>query len=255
MSGLILEIRNMRKRLVSGDSVFTLEVPAFALDVGKFYGLVGRSGSGKSTMLDIIALVSRPTNVESFLLSVSDKDNKTYDLSAFSEENEGVVSRNAEKLTAFLRTNYFGYVLQSGGLFPFLTVQENIELPFRVSGRPFSPSAIVTMAKRLDLADQLHKKPAALSGGQRQRASILRALATRPRILLADEPTAAVDEAMAEVILTALRELASEQQTCVVLVSHDMELVRTFSDHIVHLVPQRAANGHVTSVCSLTAAA
>ncbi len=156
-----------------------------------------------------------------------------------------------EALASRIRARHFGYVLQTGGLLPFLTIRENIELPFRILGQSCAGADIGDMAHRLDLVDQLDKKPGSLSGGQRQRASILRALMSKPAILLADEPTASVDEAMAAIVIEQIRSLAAERGATVVMVSHDVELVRRFADDIVHLVPHRDVSGHVTTVCRL----
>jgi putative ABC transport system ATP-binding protein len=250
---LVLAISGMRKDLLSAHTAFSLRVSEFNLRRGRFYGLVGRSGSGKSTLLDLLALVSRPTAVERFSLFVKEADRiVTHDLTGSGPGRLGVPS--GDKLASRLRGRHFGYVLQSGGLFPFLSVLENAELPFKLSGRPCSRDRVLALARRLELEDQLSKKPAALSGGQRQRASILRALAVEPALLLADEPTGAVDETMAGIILRELKQLATEQQTTVVLVSHDQALVDEFADETVRLVPVRDPDGSVVTYCSLGAA-
>jgi putative ABC transport system ATP-binding protein len=248
---LVLSIAGLRKDLRSASSHFCLELAEFKVRRGRFYGLVGRSGSGKSTLLDLLALVSRPTEVREFRLMVGAAGEAVaYNLTAMAE-SAGPQDAAGDRLASALRARHYGYVLQSGGLFPFLSVIDNVELPLRMNGRTYSRARIVELARRLDIEDQLAKKPQALSGGQRQRASILRALAAEPSLLLADEPTAAVDEAMAGIILHELKSLAVEQATTVVLVSHDQALVDEFADEATRLIPVRHADGRVVTQCAL----
>lgn len=248
----LLSIRNLTKVLVSGDARFTLKVPTFDLRQGGIYGLVGRSGAGKSTLLDLLALVSRPTSVDRFKLGVFKGDTQSeFDLSGFAENPSSSSEPVDDNIVSHLRNRYFGYVLQSGGLFPFLSVLDNLELPFRFSGRPFSPEKVRRLASRFDLTDQMDKKPSALSGGQRQRVCILRALIGNPALLLADEPTASVDAAMGDIILNEMRAIANEQNTTVVLVSHDLALVEAVADTIVPLIPHRFDDGSLLTECGL----
>lgn len=228
----VLHIVGMVKRLESAGSKFILEVPELKLSRGQFYGLVGRSGSGKSTMLDLLAMVARPSELERYELHVG---GKTVDISRMlQQQHDDEISR--------VRLAHFGYVLQSGGLFTFLTVRENLHLPFLLYNKPIDHAFIEQMVKLYDLADQLAKKPAALSGGQRQRISILRALCLRPEIILADEPTASVDETMADKIVGDLKRLAASTGATVLMVSHDIKLVSDFADAIISLKPCNEGN-------------
>lgn len=227
-SDLVLRIAKMRKELRSAGSAFVLEVPDLHLEKGRFYGLVGRSGSGKSTMLDLLAMVSRPSDISAYELYVGAN---AIDLAA-------MVASDDDKQISHVRINHFGYILQSGGLFPFLTVRENLRLPFMLSGRGVDDTAIVEMAETFGMVEQLDKKPSGLSGGQRQRVSILRALCLKPDIVLADEPTASVDENLADIIVGELKRLASYNDVTVIMVSHDLELVHSFADHVMTLKPE-----------------
>lgn len=256
----ILTIYGMVKILADGDTAFHLEIPEFKLRRGSFCGLVGRSGSGKSTMLDLLAMVSKPSAVESHNLSIRvDQDNNKLVDVASRMGTDGMVprskkttmSRSDDKFISMLRQEHFGYVLQSGGLFPFLSVRENLELPFRMSGRPFDRARMEAQIARFDLTDQLDKKPSGLSGGQRQRVGILRALATNPALLLADEPTAAVDENMAEIIMREMRNMAIEQGTTVIVVSHDIQLIESHADQLVRLRPKGYGVNQTCSICQL----
>ena len=237
----VLNIEGMVKRMRSGGSEFVLEVPALAIERGRFYGLVGRSGSGKSTMLDLLAMVARPTEVSAYTLHVR---GEVIDLSRIvRSDSDGEISR--------IRLSHFGYILQSGGLFSFLTVRENLRLPFMMSGRAVDEDLIERLVSIYDMGDQLDKKPSGLSGGQRQRVSVLRSLCLNPDIILADEPTASVDENMAEVIVGELKRLARDRGATVIMVSHDVDLVNAFADEVVSLKPEIMGDGVTRSVVRL----
>ena len=129
---------------------------------------------------------------------------------------------------ARVRRELLGYVLQSGGLLPFLNVRRNIGLPRRLkTGRP---GDIADLAERMGLGGLLDKKPRYLSGGQRQRVAILRAIGHRPSLILADEPTAAVDRSRARAIVSDFRDLAKAEGCAIAMVSHDQQLVQDFAD-------------------------
>lgn len=236
MSGpVVLRIAGLSKALESAGTRFELRVPELALERGKFYGVVGRSGSGKSTMLDLLAMVAKPTSVEAYQLLAPEG---VLDLAR-------IVLADDDRAISAVRLSHFGYVLQTGGLFSFLTIAENLRLPFALSDRPVDEAHIERLVSLYDMADQMHKKPSALSGGQRQRVSILRALCLKPTIVLADEPTASVDENLADLIVAELKRLAAEQGVTVIMVSHDIELVRKFADAIFTLRPELLADGQV----------
>jgi putative ABC transport system ATP-binding protein len=237
-----LRIEGMQKSLRSAGSEFILEVPRLVLTRGRFYGLVGRSGSGKSTLLDLLAMVSRPGHVEAYELFV---DGGKIDLAR-------IVQSNDDSEISRVRLNHFGYILQTGGLFPFLTVRENLRLPFMLSGSETDEQEIVRMAELYDMVPQLDKKPSGLSGGQRQRVSILRALCLRPDIILADEPTASVDENLAERIVGELKRLAASNDVTVIMVSHDLELVNSFADQVLTLKPEAFGAGRTRTVVETT---
>lgn len=234
----VLQIRGLRKRLASAGTRFDLEVPDLSFERGRFYGLVGRSGSGKSTLLDLLAMVARPDEVETMVLDVG---GERVDLVALLRQgNDAAISA--------VRLKHFGYVLQSGGLFSFLSVRENLALPMMMAGRSVDTVRIEALAETFDISAHLDKHPSGLSGGQRQRVSILRALVLAPGLILADEPTAAVDEAMAGVIVGELRRLAQQEGATVIMVSHDRELVTAHADMVITLRPERMGENVVRSV-------
>lgn len=207
---------------------FTLQVPALEVFAGQTLAVVGQSGCGKSTLLDALALILSPTDVAAFTLYTADGDE--VDLRRASPED-----------LALLRGKEIGYVLQSGGLLSFLSVRENILLPGRLLGLPqdFLETRLDELSRRLDIEKQLKKKPQHLSGGQRQRAAIARSLIHHPRIVYADEPTAAVDQETAGEIFSVFKEMVQGTQTALVVVSHDRDLVGQFADRTVSFALKR----------------
>jgi putative ABC transport system ATP-binding protein len=238
MPDVVLEIEALEKELQSGDARFLLSVPQFRLCRGEVVGLSGKSGSGKSTFLDILALISAPSRAATLRLTVA---GRPYELA-------GHGAALPEQSLADLRSRHFGYVLQSGGLLGFLSVGENAALPWSLSGRVPDRRRITDVAERLGVGALLGRFPKALSGGQRQRASVLRALAPQPAVVLCDEPTASVDAVTAEAILQELRGLARESGSATVLVSHDHDLLTRFSDRICHLRAESDGPGRIRSV-------
>ncbi len=215
----LLTLQGIKKRHTQNGITFELIVPQLDLEPGSFAAIVGESGCGKSTLLDVLALISRPFSCEQFIYS--DIDSNFVDIKTLWDKGQ-------DSALAKLRRQTFGYVLQTGGLLPFLTVAQNLTLPARLNGR--STKQLNALAERIGIRDVLHKKPQYLSGGQRQRAAVLRALLHHPRVVLADEPTGAVDRPRAETIVQDLADLAKENQCAVVMVTHDRELVRPFVD-------------------------
>ena len=189
------------------------------LDVarGSKLALIGESGSGKSTLLELLAMILMPTRAADFSFFPGG-DSPRSDLDRVWRE------RGSDTLSE-LRSRYIGYVLQHGGLLPYLTVRRNIELPRLLLGLPVDGVAD-TLAERLGIAQQLDKLPAALSVGQRQRAAIGRALAHEPPIVIADEPTAAIDPVNSQRIMALLIELVEALNVTLILATHAQELVR-----------------------------
>jgi len=187
----------------------TVAIDHLRLGAGSRTALVGPSGCGKSTALDLLAATLRPDRVEE--LTVADGD-----LAALWRAGA------SGALTAW-RARRIGYVLQTGGLLGSLSVAENIRLSRRLLGLPGWGSA-TAVVERLGLSRLLQRRPAQLSIGERQRVAVARALAHDPAVVLADEPTAALDPALAEEVMTLLSELALEQGTTLLVVTHDAEL-------------------------------
>lgn len=240
-AGALLSVRDLRKARSQADARFELHVPDFAVAPGQFVAIVGDSGCGKSTLLDTLALVLRPTSCAGFVLGAGHgfPAADLQDLWALGDQ---------DRLAAIRRTQ-LGYVLQTGGLLPFLSVEENIRLPTRLAGATAGRDEIQALAQRIGIQGMLSKKPQHLSGGQRQRAAILRALIHKPRIILADEPTAAVDKARAGAIVADFAALARDRGTTIVMVTHDHDLVRPFADATYSFTLSHPSPTEVRSVC------
>jgi len=235
----VLDIRNLRKRREQNGSAFELRIGEMVLEQGRFYGVSGPSGSGKSTLLDIIALVLRPSAADCFRITRPDS-RIAWDITA-------MWRRNDEQALAAIRRSTFGYVLQSGGLIGFLSVRQNLMIPFRLAGRPADQARIERMALRFGIERELDKKPRHLSVGQRQRAAIMRALMVEPALILADEPTAAIDHVRAKQVAAEFRALARESGSTIVMVSHDLNLLSAVADHILELTTSLDVTGTAIS--------
>ncbi len=202
----LLNLSRVRCRRGGADG-FVLEIPAFFLASGAAAAITGPSGSGKSTALDLLGLVLRPEAAGGFVLD---------GLDAAAAWRAGDADRLAKR-----RARSIGYILQTGGLLPFLTVRDNIGLsPALLGGAP-DRGHRDRLVETLGLAPHLAKMPAQLSIGERQRAAIARALAHRPALLLADEPTASLDPVNAAAVLDLLLSLVKSLGVALVLVSHD----------------------------------
>ena len=200
----MIELKNVYKIYSDGDSeIRALDGVTLFVDKGEFTSIVGSSGSGKSTCMNIIGCLDIPTSGEYYL-------------------HGNDVSKMNEKELAYIRNKELGFVFQQYNLIPKLNLLENVELPLIY--RRISPSKRKEMAKtaleRVGLGDRLSKYPSQLSGGQQQRVSIARALAGTPPVILADEPTGALDSKTGKDVLELLKKL-NEEGTTIVLITHD----------------------------------
>lgn len=194
-----------RRAAAAGDA-FALQVPRFRLAPHEALVIGGPSGSGKSTFLDLLALLRPPTTVTTFRLAGRDA---------------GALWRtSARAARTRLRAGMIGYVLQTGGLLPYLDVEENLRLPQRLLG-PGDPSWIAHLLDVLGLTALRRRLPAALSIGERQRVAVARAVAHRPPLVLADEPTASLDPVHGERVLALLVSLCQQAGAGLIVVTHD----------------------------------
>ncbi|MBN9525342.1 MAG: ATP-binding cassette domain-containing protein [Alphaproteobacteria bacterium] len=189
-----------------GGLIVTIE--RLLLGAGERAALIGPSGCGKSTSLDLLAAILRPDRADRLMVAGADL--------------VALWAAGAGGMTAW-RGRQVGYVLQTGGLLPFLSVAENIRLGRRLLGLAgWGPARDI--AAVLGLEPLLDRHPAQLSVGERQRVAVARALAHEPRLVLADEPTAALDPARAAETMALLNGLAARQDTTLLVVTHDAEL-------------------------------
>ena len=229
------------KRRGQADGGFELRVPELRVDTGEVVALIGESGCGKSTLLDLIALILAPTSAGRFSLHLAGE--------SAGQDPAALWSRGDEGALATLRREALGYIPQTGGLLSFLSVRENIRLPCRIKGVGLTDRELETLAKRLGVAECLDRKPHALSIGQRQRVAILRAIAHGPRLLLADEPTAALDKPRARAVLADMNALACQQHLAVVVVTHDLDLLAEHVDRAYTFDLERLSESETRSTC------
>ena len=199
----------------AGASGFCLNVPALSIDAGEKVALVGHSGCGKSTLLDLLAMILRPDDADTFDFCCPDGEK----IDVADTWRRGDLDR-----LAVARMQRIGYILQTGGLLPFLSIRENIALNCRGLGLAVEP-AVAPLADRLGIRRHLNKLPRQLSVGERQRVAVARAMAHRPAVVIADEPTASLDPINADEIMKLFVQLAEEYGLTLILATHDWERV------------------------------
>lgn len=234
MAQLVLE--NGRIDLSDGDRSFGLRIDRLALEAGQAVALTGQSGAGKTLLLEMLGLLRAPGAGTRYAFG---------DVDLAGLWRAGPRSRGLAEHRGAL----FGFVPQTGGLMPFLTVAENVALPQRVTGR-MDDDRVRSLIDRLGLSDVAALMPAALSIGQRQRTAIARALAHGPPVVIADEPTAALDPETADRVLELFLETAEHSQAALILSSHDLDRVGRFGLSRWHLDTARDGNS-VTSTLAL----
>ena len=218
----LLELRDVTRIHRSADGGFAFHVPELSVAAGEHVVVVGQSGSGKSTLLDLVALLAAPDKAGRFFL---DAGGGPMDVAALWAEGD-------HKSLTRLRAQNVGYVLQTGGLLPYLSVGENILLARRLLGLAI-PGPLASLAAAVGLTNLLDRRPAQLSVGQRQRAAVARALAHEPRLLLADEPTAALDPGLAAQVMDVLLSASATIGAALILVTHDMALASRVGGRIL----------------------
>ena len=187
-----------------------------ALQRGEFVAVLGRSGSGKSTLLNLLGGLDLPSAGQVW---VSGRD----------------ITRLDERARAALRLRQIGYVYQDGNLLPYLTAQENVELPLRLAGEQNASKRAEELLAALGVSRRRHHRPSALSGGERQRVAVVCALANAPALLLADEITGELDSATAAGVLAVLAEAQEQYGTTVLAVTHNAA-VAAEADRVVRMV-------------------
>lgn len=202
----MVRVEQLGKQVTTGDSALTiLRGVSFTVAAGEAVAVVGASGSGKSTLLGLLAGLDTPTSGS---VSIGGED-----LFALDEDGR-----------AALRARLVGFVFQSFNLLPAMTALENVMLPLELAGESGASASAKVLLERVGLGGRLTHYPKQLSGGEQQRVAIARAFATRPALLLADEPTGNLDAATGADIIDLMFELNRERGTTLVLVTHDIEL-------------------------------
>ncbi len=217
-SEYIVEIKDMYKIYKMGDNeVRALNGVNLKIKPHEFVAIIGPSGSGKSTLMNMIGCLDTPTSGEYYI--------DGQEASTLNEDEQAAI-RNKE----------IGFIFQQYNLLQKLTVEENVELPLIYAGVPQAKrkEMIKAALERVDLYERRGHKPTELSGGQQQRASIARALAARPPIILADEPTGALDSKTGAEVIAMLKELHQEGKT-VILITHDNKIAHE-ADRIVRIM-------------------
>lgn len=204
----MINLKNVSKTyyLTLENSVNALSNINLKINKGEFVSIIGKSGSGKSTLLNIISCMDSNFIGEYYLLDEKMNDKSKRDL-------------------ATIRNKNFGFIFQNFNLLTKLTAYENIEIPliYKRVPRNKRKEIILKVARNLEIEDRLYHKPKELSGGEMQRVAIARALVTDPEIILADEPTGALDVKTGKQILSILKKL-NEQGKTVIMVTHDLDL-------------------------------
>jgi putative ABC transport system ATP-binding protein len=216
----IIELQNVEKDFPLGRvTVRALRDVSLSIEKGEFTAIAGPSGSGKTTMLNLIGCIDVPTRG-----SVLVDGHKTSTM-------------NDRELTD-LRLHKLGFIFQSFNLVPVLTMFQNIELPLLLQGgltKGEREKRVHELVDRVGLMSHIKHRPLELSGGQRQRVAIARALVTRPRIVLADEPTANLDSKTGENIIDLMREMHRKDQTTFIFSTHDPKVMR-LAERVVRMV-------------------
>jgi putative ABC transport system ATP-binding protein len=238
----IVVIAGLEMQRGVGDSKFRMIVDRLELQSGQPVLLVGENGSGKSSLLDVIGLVLRPKRMAQFVYHPLAGD--TVDVAALFDNDAALTD---------IRCSEIGYMPQTGGLVPFLSVKDNIALPSILCGR-LDQAFIDQLCKALEITPiHLALRPQDLSIGQRQRVCLARAFAHRPRLLLADEPTASLDTVSAAVVLEMLLEAAPKYGITPVIATHDPRLVE--KSNVRHIGLQARTVGPSEVECHIAAAA
>ncbi len=208
---LIYHLRDVVKTREAEGAAFCIRIPSLQIAMGEKIALIGESGCGKSTLLDMLAFILQPSEIGAFRFR-PERDEEPLDIQAYWKK--GKMNELGD-----LRKRYIGYVMQTGGLLPYLTVRDNMNLCRSVLG--LRPDGMVEhLAEELGITSHLNKLPDALSTGERQRVAIGRAVAHRPSIVIADEPTASLDPYAAEKVMSMFIGLAEEFDITVILASH-----------------------------------
>ena len=219
----VLHTEDLRKRYGQGEAaVDALAGVDLAVERGEFVSIVGTSGSGKSTLLHMLGGLDRPTGGKVYV------------------EEKDIFALKDDELTIFRRRN-IGFVFQAYNLVPVLNVYQNIVLPIELDGRQIDEGYVDQIVHTLGLESKLQHLPNQLSGGQQQRVAIARALATKPAILLADEPTGNLDSRTSQDVLALMRVTSEQFGQTIVMITHNEEIAQ-LAHRIIRIEDGRIVN-------------
>ena len=222
---MLIEIKNIYKIYNEGkeSEVRALDGVTLSIDQGEFVAIIGASGSGKSTLMNILGCLDVPTYGD-YILNGTDVTDRT------------------DRQLAHIRNKEIGFIFQGYNLIPALTAYENVELPLIYQGISVfqRKERVMAALERVGMADRFGHRPSEMSGGQQQRAAIARAIATHPPIIMADEPTGALDSKTGKHVLEILHSL-HEGGSTIILITHDNGIAAT-AHRIV-----RISDGHIVA--------
>ena len=222
-----IEARNLTKTFGKGEAaVHALKGMSLAVEPGELVALMGPSGSGKTTLLRAISLIDPPTT------------------GCVSVAGETACDGELVRLDGRrLRREKMGIIFQAYNLIPFLTAQENVALVLTLNGetKREAMGRAQHLLEAMDLGHRAETHPATLSGGEQQRVAVARAVANSPAVILADEPTGALDTERGKAVMALLRRLGREQRAAVIVVTHDERMLEGF-DRVYHMVDGRLAD-------------
>ena len=219
----VLQTKDWKKYYGAGDTlVKALDGVDLSVESGEFVAIVGTSGSGKSTLLHMLGGLDRPTS------------------GSVTVDGQEIFSLKDEALTIFRRRK-IGFVFQAYNLVPVLSVYENIVLPIQLDGGTVDKDYVDRIIATLGLGHKLNNLPSQLSGGQQQRVAIARALATKPAILLADEPTGNLDSRTSQDVLSLMKVTGQKFAQTMVMITHNEEIAQ-MADRII-----RIEDGHIVT--------
>lgn len=236
----LYSLRNVSKTR-RRDTGYALHIPDLDIHAGEYIGLIGPSGCGKSTALDILGFALRPDPDEnaSFLFRADDGVHSILEL----------WRKDQQAALASLRLCHMNYIIQTGGLLPFISVAENMGLTAEARGMDDATAQVQTLAERLGILHLLKEKPQSLSVGERQRVAIGRALAGKPRVILADEPTAALDPLNArEVMRLFMDTMSTMPDITLIMVSHEQALFDLAPFRLLKMETARNDEGGTSSM-------
>ncbi|WP_150269194.1 ABC transporter ATP-binding protein [Paenibacillus tepidiphilus] len=220
----ILQMEHLKKYYGKAPQlVKALDDVSLSVGKGEFVAIVGTSGSGKSTLLHMLGGLDRPTGGKVIV------------------DGNDIFAMSDEQLTIFRRRSV-GFIFQSYNLVPILNVLENILLPLELDGARIDQQYLDEVILALGLQEKIYSLPSNLSGGQQQRVAIARALATKPSIILADEPTGNLDSRTSQEVLILLKQLSAKFQQTLVMITHN-ESIAQAADRIIRIEDGRIAAG------------